>query len=156
MAIEADALTTDEVSKLEKIKARHDVDTVYCISNDGLDIYLGKDAQDQIDELEKPEVDTSYYRFFNAERQRWVYISVMNSENKVSPLTFPSPEKYGTTSSELYAKAVTYPTVLAQCIELIAKRPPTLWERIMKPTTIITAIVVVIFILFIMAVGMTG
>ena len=156
MAIGADALTAEETGRLVKVKARHDIDTVYSISNDGLDIYLGKDANDLINDIEAPETDRSYYRFFNAERQKWVYISVKTSETTLGPLTFPGPEKYGTTSSELYAKAVTYPTILAQCIELITKRKPTLWERIMKPTTIITAIVVVIFILFIMAVGMTG
>ena len=156
MATEVGSLTAEETVKLQEIKARHDIDTVYCISNDGLDIYLGKDAHDLINDIEVPNTDRSYYRFFDAERQKWIYISVKNSEAKLGPLTFPGPEKYGTTSSELYAKAVTYPTILAQCIELITKRAPTLWERIMKPTTIITAIVVVIFILFIMAVGMTG
>ena len=153
---QTDKLTEPEIASLQKIKAKRDIDTVYCISHDGLDIYLGNDAQDLVDQVEAPDTDRSYYRFFDAERQKWLYISVKDGQAAMEPLTFPSPEKYGTTSSELYAKAVTYPTVLAQCIELITKTAPTLWERIMKPTTIITAIVVVIFILFVMAVGMTG
>lgn len=149
-------LTADEKAALEKVKARRAIDTVYAVKNGGIDFLVGKDADELIGKIEQPDMDPSCYRFYDDERRKWAYIVVINSHGNIEPLTFPAPDKYGTTSSELYSKAVTYPTVLAQCIELITKAAPSLWERIMKPTTIITAIVVVLFIVFILAVAMTG
>jgi len=152
----AEELTEIEKANLQKIKTRRAINTAYIVTKGGIDFLGGKDAEEPIDKIEGPDMDPSYYRFYDDERHRWAYIAVKNENGNLEPLTFPNPQKYGTTSSELYAKAVTYPTVLAQCIELITKTIPTLWERIMKPTTIITAIVVIVFILFVMAVGMTG
>ena len=149
-------LTEVERANLQKIKTGRAIDTVYIVTRSGIDFLIGKDAEELIEKIEGPDMDPSCYRFYDDERHRWAYIAVKNEYGNLEPLTFPAPEEYGTTSPELYAKAVTYPTVLAQCIELITKTTPTLWERIMKPTTIITAIVVVVFILFIMAVGMSG
>ena len=149
-------LTADEKASLGKIKARRTIDTVYVVKHGGIDFLSGKDADELIGKIEQPDMDPSCYRFYDDERRKWAYIVVINSHDKIEPLTFPAPDEYGTTSSELYSKAVTYPNVLAQCIELITKAAPSLWERIMKPTTIITAIVVVLFIIFILAVAMTG
>jgi len=153
---EAEQLTPAEKAALGKIKPRRAIDTVYVITKGGIDFLAGKDADEIIDKVEGPDMDPSYYRFYDDERHKWAYIAVKNEHGKIEPLTFPAPEKYGTTSSELYVMTVTFSNVLAHAIEIIRKATPTFWERIMKPTTVITAIVVIVFILFIMAVGMTG
>ena len=149
-------LTGNEKAALKKVKPRRAIDTVYIINKGGIDFMIGIDAEETIDKIEGPDMDPSYYRFYDEDRHKWAYIAVKNEHGNLEPLTFPEPEKYGTTSSELYVMTVTFSNVLAHAIEIIRKATPTFWERIMKPTTVITAIVVIVFILFIMAVGMTG
>ena len=149
-------LTTNEKATLEKVKTRRAIDTVYIVNKGGIDFMFGNAADEIIAKIEGPDMDPSYYRFYDDERHKWAYIAVKNEHGQLEPLTFPEPEKYGTTSSELYVMTVTFSNVLAHAIEIIRKATPTFWERIMKPTTVITAIVVIVFILFIMAVAMTG
>ena len=149
-------LTANDKASLEKIKARRAIDTVYIVNRGGIDFLFGRDADEVIDKIEGPEMDPAYYRFYDEDRHKWAYIAVKNADGMLEPLTFPEPENYGTTSSELYVMTVTFSNVLAHAIEIIRKATPTFWERIMKPTTVITAIVVIVFILFIMAVAMTG
>lgn len=153
---EATELTESDKVALEKVKAKRLIDTVYLITTAGIEFLIGKDAEELIIKIEGPDMNPSYYKFYDDERQRWVYLAVKNPHGQIEPLTFPNTEAYGTTSSELYAKGVTYPIVLSQAIEIISKSTPSIWERIMKPTTIITAIVVILFIVFVLAVGMTG
>ena len=149
-------LEANEEASPEKAKVRRAIDTVYIVNRGGIDFLFGNDADETICKIEGPNMDPSYYRFYDEDRHKWAYIAVRNEHGVLEPLTFPEPEKYGTTSSELYVMTVTFSNVLAHAIEIIRKATPTFWERIMKPTTVITAIVVIVFILFIMAVAMTG
>jgi len=149
-------LTAGENIALEQAKARRAINTVYVITTGGVEFLGGREADEVVAQIEAPDTDPGYYRLYDDQRRKWAYIAVRNTHGQLEPLTFPNPEQYGTTSPELYAKAVTYANVLAQAIELITKSVASMWERIMKPTTIITAIVVVAFVIFILAVAMTG
>jgi len=133
----------------------------YLITKTGLEIQVGKvgdEIRKKIEESDNPLA----YRFYDEDKRTWAYVAVAKNNNgkgnevEIEPFIFPGPEQYGVTSAELYAKTVTYPIVLAQVIEIITRKAPTLWERIAKPTTIITAIVLVILIMGIMVVGLSG
>jgi len=153
---EATPLTAAEKVSLQQARARRAINTAYVITTGGIEFLAGRDAEEVITKIESPDMDPGYYRFYDDQHRKWAYIAVRNTHGQLEPLTFPNPQQYGTTSPELYAKAVTYSTVLAQAIGLITKSAPSLWERIMKPTTVITAIIVVTFVIFILAVAMTG
>lgn len=150
------SLVANEKASLEKTKIRRAIDTIYTVNKGGIDFLFGSDAEETIAIIDGGDMDPTYYRFYDEDRHKWAYIAVRNEHGMLEPLTFPKPEKYGTTSSELYVMTVTFSNVLAHAIETIRKATPTFWERIMKPTTVITAIVVIVFILFVMAVAMTG
>jgi len=130
------------------------VDTVYLITNAGLEILIGPDAKELIQKIE--EGDRLPYTFY--ENGHPVYGGIKDSP--IRPLTFPAPgsekDKYGITSPELYAKGVTYPEIVSRIIQLQTKTKPGLMDQIKKAMTLATPIVAMAFIIFIMAVALGG
>jgi len=130
---------------------------VYLKTNSGIIMLIGKDG----DEIRKKiEGDTTYlpldFRFFDDDKKRWAYWAVKDSDGTIKPPTFPNPAQYSLTSMELYTKAVTYSHILAHAVGLLKNKPATLWDKMLKPTTIIMAIVGIVFVMGLMLMALTG
>lgn len=128
--------------------------TLYLITKDGLQILIGKDGDD-VRQKVMTKTNPLDYQFYDDDKKAWAYWAVQDGQD-LKPLTFLNPEDYGITSAELYSKTVTYPTILAQVIVLINARVPTLWEKLIKPTTVISAIVLIVLIMIIGVVAVQG
>ena len=132
------------------------VDTVYLITGAGVEILVGPDAKDLIEEIEKRKDRLDFTFYENGRRE--VYGGIKDSP--IRPLTFPTPgsekEKYGITSPELYAKGVTYPEIVSRIIRMQTKTKPGLMDQIKRAMTLATPIVAMAFIIFIMAVSLGG
>lgn len=130
---------------------------VYLITKDGLDILIGDAGQD-IKEKVMAKADVLAYQHYDDDKKSWALWAVQDGTDgkDVRPLTFLAADKYGITSAELYSKTVTYPAILSQVIVLINAKAPTLWERLMKPTTVIGAIVLIVLIMIIGVVAVQG
>lgn len=115
---------------------------------------VGADGDDLREKInQKPNVLD--YQFYDDDKKAWGLWAVQDGED-VKPLGFLPPEKYGTTSAELFSKTVTYPLVLAQVIEIITRKAQSMWDKIMKPATLITAIVFIIGIIAVAIVALQG
>lgn len=128
--------------------------TLYLVTKGGLQILIGKDGEDVRQKLME-KADSLQYQFYDDDKHAWGYWAVQDGQD-LKPLVFPDPGSYGITSAELYSKTVTYPTLLAQVIVLINAKMPTLWEKLMKPTTVISAIVLIVLIMIIGVVAIQG
>lgn len=123
------------------------IDTVYLITHGGLEIRQGVDALKAINEIRQCGDDTPY-RFH--ENGRPFYIGVQNGN--IGPLTFPEPQEYGTTASNLYAMAVTCANAIAEFIKLQIRGKPTLASQLRQIGVLAMPLVVTIFLIFILAV----
>ena len=130
---------------------------VYVKTNTGVLMLVGKDGDAVRDFIEHDEKHTPLdYRFFDEDKKRWAYWAVREVDGTLRPLTFPDPAEYSLTSLVLYTKAVTYTRVLAHAVGLLKEKPATLWDKMLKPTTIIMAIVGIVFVMGLMLMALTG
>ena len=132
---------------------------VYLKTKTGVDILMGLDAQKIIEKI-KEDGDIQPYILQENMVEAYMAIKGSDKNSKIEPPKFPKPgsssNDYGTTSSELYAKVVTYPEIVSRIIQLQTKTKPTLMDQIKKAMTLATPIVAVAFIIFIMAVALGG
>ena len=130
---------------------------VYLKTKTGVDILMGLDAQKIIERIKENGGDLQPYIF--QENMVEVYMAIKKN-SAIEPVKFPkpgsSPDDYGTTSSELYAKVVTYPEIVSRIIQLQTKTKPTLMDQIKKAMTLAMPIVAVASMIFIMAVALGG
>ena len=130
---------------------------VYLITNTGLDMLIGKDRDTVREKIEQDKEHSPLdYRFFDDGKRAWAYWAVRDVGGEIKPFTFPNLAQYSLTSPQLYTKAVTYPHILAHAVGLLKQKPTTLWEKMMKPTTIILAIVAVVFVMGLMLMALQG
>lgn len=124
-------------------------ETLYLITGQGLEILLGKEG-DWVREKIKADKDNAplAYRHFDDDKRVWATWAVLQPDGEsIKPMDFPDPSEYGMTPPELYTKVATYPSVLAHAVGLLRKEKLTFWDKMMKPTTIIIAIIIIIFVM---------
>lgn len=131
------------------------ITSVYLKTPTGVTMLMGRDA-DEVREKIEAKGQTLDHKFFDDDKRTWAYWAVMDADGNISPPKFPDPSEYSLTSLQLYTKAVTYPRILAHAVGLLKQKMPTLWDKMLKPTTIILAIVGIIFIMALMAISMVG
>lgn len=130
---------------------------VYLITNTGLDILISRDGDKVRKEIEDDKEHSLLdYRFFDDDKRVWAYWAIRDVDGTIKPLAFPSPNQYGLTSPQLYTKAITYTYFLAHAVGLLKEKPATLWDKMLKPTTIIMAIVGIVFVMGLMLMALTG
>lgn len=129
--------------------------TVYVITTEGIQILIGKTG-DAMREKIKTQASPQDFQFYDDDKHIWAPWVVQDEGGTIKPLKFLAPEDYGLTSAELFAKTVTYPTVLAQVIGILTRKTPSLWDKLLKPTTVIGAIVLIVLIMIIGVVAMQG
>jgi len=144
-------------SKTKRVYNPNTVTDVYLKTNSGVVMLIGRDGDEIRDKIEHDiEHSPLDYRFFDDDKKRWAYWAVKEGDNPIRPPTFPNPNKYSLTSLVLYTKAVTYTRVFAHAVGLLKEKPATLWDKMLKPTTIIMAIVGIVFVMGLMLMALTG
>lgn len=124
-------------------------ETLYLITGQGLEILMGAEG-DWVRDKTKQDTDNAplSYRHFDDDKRAWATWAVLQSDGEtIKPMDFPDPSEYGLTPPELYTKVATYPSILAHAVGLLRKEKLSLWDRMMKPTTIIIAIIIIIFVM---------
>lgn len=121
------------------------VETLYLITGEGLEILIGDEGNEIRDKI-KEDKDNSplAYRHYDDDKRVWATWAVLQPDGTVRPLSFPDPSEYGMTPPELYTKAATFKGVISEIVQILGEEKETVWEKMMKPTTVIMAIVVVI------------
>jgi hypothetical protein len=137
---------------LEKSKERvrtAPAENLYLITGQGLEILIGKEGDWVRDKIKEDKDNAPLtYRHFDDDKRVWATWAILEPDGKtIKPMSFPDPSEYGMTPPELYTKVATYPSILAQVVELLGKEKQSLWDRMMKPTTVIIAIVVIVFVM---------
>ena len=138
---------------------RDAVTEVYLITGAGLYELGGQDAYEVAQKIEKDKVHSLLdYRHYDDDKRTWAYWAVEDAaeENGIRPVVFPDLQQYSLTSPQLYTKAVTYPRVLAHAVALLKEKPSTMWDKMLKPTTIILAIVGIVFVMMLGLVALSG
>jgi len=145
---------------LNKTKRAHNpnmVADVYLKTNSGVVMLIGQDGDEIRDKIENDKGHSPLdYRFFDDDKKRWAYWAVKDGDDTIKPPAFPPPTKYSLTSMELYTKAVTYSHILAHTVGLLKDKLPTLWDKMLKPTTIVMAIVGIVFVMGLMLMALIG
>jgi hypothetical protein len=130
---------------------------VYLKTHFGVVMLTGKDANDIRDKIENDKAHSTLdYRFFDDDKRRWAYWAVKDGAGAITPPVFPDPLEYSLTAQQLYTKAVSYVHIFAHAIGLLKEKPKTLWDRMLKPTTIIMAIVGIVFVMGLMLLALQG
>jgi Zn-dependent M28 family amino/carboxypeptidase len=146
----------DVGTKTNQAYTKNTIASVWLITNTGIDMLIGRDGAEVREKIEQDNRNLLDYRFFDDDKRAWAYWAFMDVDGTIKPFSFPSPDQYGLTSPQLYTKAVTYPHILAHAVGLLKAKPSTLWDRMMKPTTIILAIVGIVFVMGIMLMALQG
>ena len=126
------------------------LDGVYLISRDGLDVYMGPDAEEIIKQIQSGEDDTPYM-FYNPKP---FYLAVKNGT--IQPLTFPEPKDYGTTSANLFAMGVTCADAISEFIRLKIRGKQGMASQLRQLGVLGMPLVIAIFLIFILAVYIGG
>lgn len=142
--------------KAQQALNRNMVADVYLKTNIGVVMLMGRDGDEIREKIEQDKDKTLDYKFFDEDKRRWAYWAVRDSGNGIRPPSFPNPTDYSLTSSRLYTKAVSYVHILAHAVGLLKDKPPTLWDKMLKPTTIIMAIVGIVFVMGLILMALTG
>lgn len=126
------------------------IDGVYLISKAGLDVYLGTDAEEMIKQIQSGKDDTPYM-FYNPKP---FYLAVKNGT--IQPLIFPDSNKFGTTSANLFAMAVTCADAISEFIRLKIRGKQGLASQLRQLGMLGMPLVIAIFLIFILAVYIGG
>lgn len=121
-------------------------EVLYLIKGHGLEILMGKEG-DWVREKIKADTKNGWlpYRLYDDDKRTWATWAVLEPDGQtVKPIAFPDPSEYGMTPPELFTKAVTYPSLLSRAVTLLRQEKLNLWDKMMKPTTVIIAIVVIV------------
>jgi len=129
---------------------------VYLKTSTGVVMLMGKNSDELREKIEEDKERLLDYMFFDDDKRTWVYWAVKDGNGGIRPPAFPNPNQYSLTSLQLYTKAVTYPHILAHAVGLLKEKPATLWDKMLKPTTIILAIVAVVFVMGLMLMALQG
>jgi hypothetical protein len=161
VAVVAKVTTTQKPTEVRpKAKQAYNpnmVADVYLKTNTGVIMLIGRDGDETREYIEGDKEHSPLdYRFFDDDKKRWAYWAVRDGDNPIRPPTFPNPNQYSLTSLVLYTKAVTYTRVFAHAVGLLKEKPATLWDKMLKPTTIIMAIVGIVFVMGLMLMALTG
>lgn len=129
---------------------------VYLKTSTGVVMLTGKDGDEIRSKIEKDKDHALDYRFFDDDSKRWAYWAIQDNGDTLKPLQFPSLQQYSLTSLQLYAKAVSFMRTMAHAVGLLKQKQQSLWDRMLKPTTIIMAIVGIVFVMGLMLMALQG
>jgi hypothetical protein len=122
----------------------------------GVTMLMGRDADEVRATIEEDTKRALDYKFYDEDNKRWAYWAVLDSEGILKPPSFPELDQYSLTSLQLFTKAVSYAQIIARVVTKLKAKPPTLWDKMLKPTTIIVAIVGIVFVMGLMLVALAG
>jgi hypothetical protein len=160
-AVVAEVVATPQApaapAQVKRVRDPNMVADCYLKTPSGVLMLVGQDGDEMRKHIETgKDYSPLDYRFFDDDNKRWAYWAVRDAAGNIRPLTFPDPTEYSLTSLVLYTKAVTYTRVLAHAVGLLKEKPATMWDKMLKPTTIIMAIVGIVFVMGLMLMALTG
>jgi len=155
-AVKVQQKADEAPDKAKHAHSKNIVADVYLKTSTGVVMLMGRDGDEVRKEIEKDKEHSLDYRFFDNDKGAWAYWAVKDGNGGINPPTFPNPNQYRLTSLQLYTKAVTYSHILAHAVGLLKDKPVTLWDKMLKPTTIILAIVSVVFVMGLMLMALQG
>jgi hypothetical protein len=133
------------------------VTDVYLKTSTGVTMLIGRDSDEVREHIKHDDEHSPLdYQFFDDDNRKWAYWAVKDDGGTIRPPTFPSLDQYSLTSPQLYTKAVTYTHILSHAVGLLKEKPATMWDKMMKPTTIILAIVGIVFVMGLMLMALQG
>jgi len=156
MAVATKTRVKETATKIVRPLIQDAVTEVYLITSAGLYELGGQEAFKLAEQIEKGDTYRLLdYRHYDEDKRTWAYWAVQDKDG-IKPLTFPELSQYTTKAPQLYAKAVVYPQILARVLRKLKEKPPTMWDKMMKPTTIIVAIVAVVLAVGLFMVAASG
>lgn len=157
MAIETKPEIKEAPARVAPTGLRGPVKEAFLITSDGLDEMVGGDALELEQKIKADKKHSaSEYKHFDGDKHVWAYWAVADPKGDIMPLNFPGLLQYNLTAPQLYTKAVTYPRILAHAVGLLKDKTPSMWDKMMKPTTIIVAIVGIILVIALFMVAAQG
>lgn len=155
MAIETKPEIKKPPDRMQRLQGP--VKEAFLITNDGLCELIGNDAVDLENRIKKDDNHSPLdYKYFDDDKHVWAYLAVEDSGGVISPYALPDLQQYSTTSPQLYTKAVVFPQIVARIVRKLKESPPSMWDKMMKPATILLAIVGIIFAIAIFMVAAQG
>lgn len=129
----------------------------FLVTNDGLNELIGSDALELEQKIRGDKEHSPLdYRHFDDDKHVWAYWAVESSDGAISPYSLPDLQQYSTTAPQLYTKAVVFPQIVARIVRKLKEVPPNMWDKLMKPTTIIIAIIAILVIVAMFMVAAQG
>ena len=147
-----------EQAPVKAVATRTTTETLYLITEQYLEILIGAEG-DWVREKIKNDKDNNplVYRHYDDDKRVWAMWAVLQPDGEtIKPMNFPDPSEYGMTPPELYTKAATYKGILAEIVQILGEEKQSLWDKMMKPTTVIIAIVAILMVLGIILIGAKG
>lgn len=147
-----------EQAVVRAVATRATTEILYLITEQYLEILIGAEG-DWVREKIKKDKDNNplVYRHYDDDKRVWATWAILQPDGEtIKPMNFPDPSEYGMTPPELYTKAATYKSILAHAVGRLRAEKQTLWDRMMKPTTVIIAIVAILMVLGIILIGAQG
>jgi hypothetical protein len=133
-------------------------EAVYLITGQYLEILIGAEG-DWVREKIKKDKDNNplVYRHYDDDKRVWAMWAILQPDGEtIKPMNFPDPSEYGMTPPELYIKAATFKGIISEIVKILGEEKQTLWDKMMKPTTVIMAIVAILVVLGIILIGAKG
>lgn len=133
------------------------VETLYLITGEGLEILIGAEGDRVRRKIKEDKSNNPLaYRHYDDDKRVWATWAVLQPDDTVKPLSFPDPSEYGMTPPELYTKAATFKVEISKIAQILGETKETIWDKMMKPTTVITAIVAIIAVVGIVIIAAGG
>jgi len=156
MAVATETRVKETAAKIARPLVQDAVTEVYLITGAGLYELTGGEAFTLAQKIERDETHSLLdYRHYDEDKRTWAYWAVQD-KGGITPLTFPELTQYTTRASQLYTKAVVFAQILARVLRKLKEKPQTMWDKMMKPTTIIVAIVAVVLAVGLFMVAASG
>ena len=157
MAVETKIETKKPPARPTPMGLQGPVKEAFLITNCGIDELIGNDALKLEEKINKDVNHTPFdYRRFDHNKHVWAYWAVENSEGIISPFALPDSKQYSTTSPQLYTKAVVFPQVVTRIARKLKEVPPSMWDKMMKPATILLTIFGILIVIAIFMVAAAG
>jgi hypothetical protein len=147
----------DVPARATPLGLRGPVKEAFLITSNGLDELVGSDALELEQKIHNDKEHSPLdYRHFDDDKHIWAYWAIEHPDESISPYNLPDLQQYSTTAPQLYTKAVVFPQIVARIVRKLKEVPPSLWDKMMKPATILLAIVGIILVIAIFMVAAQG
>ncbi len=147
-----------QVSETPAITRTATTVVLYLLTGQGLEELIGTEGDWVRDKIKDDDTYSHLaYKHYDDDKRVWATWAVLQPDGQtIKPMIFPDPSEYGMTPPELYTKAVTFKSILGHAVGILRAQKETIWDKMMKPTTVIIAIVAILLVLGVIVIGAQG